>query len=108
MCSDEIREKGNKQEYAAAVQRHLYLRPDGGRNVYYRTRHNAARPGHEGSYHESRLIAVKILNHAISMISFPRDRYRDMVKHRRARCASQLKEFPTLSHELTELRLIDG
>ena len=47
----------------------------------------AARTSHEGSYHESRLIAVKILNHAISVISFPpRDRYRDIVKSRRACC----------------------
>lgn len=61
-----VKRKINKHN-TAAVQRHLNVV---GRTNVHRTR-NTARTSHEGSYHESRLIAVKILNHAISVISFP-------------------------------------
>lgn len=97
--SDGIREKENKQVlHAAAVQRHLYVRL--GREEERPTGRGAARASHERTYRGSRVITVKILNHAVTVISFACDRYRDTVKYRGALRprAKRISRTPRVAH----------
>lgn len=82
LCAQmKFREKENKQaSHDSCSKTPTYITFERRKGTY--TGCSVAQASHEGSYHESCLIAVKILNHAITVISFPCDRYRDMVKYR--------------------------
>lgn len=89
-----VKRKINKHR-TTAVQRHLPITFERTKGTY--TGCSVAQASHEGSYHESCLIAVKILNHAITRDFFsPRSlsRHGQIPRHRVRAALYNLKNFP--------------